>query len=593
LNVVTGAGDRANAAEVAAGRQSAELAFRGARVVDVYTGRIFQADVAVSGSRIAAVGQVDHCIDSSTEILDCRGLFVLPGFVEPHMHIGGSQLTIERLAEVLVPRGTTSISTCLYEPAVIGGLPAVEAQLERAKGTGLDILLSPFHAASLGLGAFGNLGRFGFDDLLALVEREGCVELREWNYAVSKIPIPELHEVYASALRRRRVIGGHLEGLTGPILQASVALGVSSDHETGTPEDAIEKVRLGVNVQIREGSGARDLHALVRAITEHGMDPRCFAFCTDEQELSSLVEDGHIDHKLCLAVGQGVAPVEAVRMATLNPARCLGVEQEYGSVAPGRIASLAMVEDLARFRVVRVVSAGQLSAEAGAYQLKPEVKPYPVDWSRTLRVDRRLAAADFLLDTPDGRLRLRVIGLTPGSLVTDELVESVDVVAGRLDGGAAGLAKIAVVDRHEGGGRSAVGLIRGTGIEGGALAATVNPGMMNLMVLGVDEVDMALAANRVVELGGGIAVACGGSIAAEVALPLFGILSEAPVVQTATSCRAIARAIEGKLGSPVDGLLTGAGFACLAVSIPRLKICDRGLVRVSRDSQEAASLVVD
>lgn len=574
--------ERLHAAAVAAGEQPADLVLLGGRVVEVHTGRLLRMDVAIAGTRIAAVGNVSHCIGATTEAIDCSGRYVAPGFVEPHLHIGGSQLSIERLAEVLLPRGTVAVGTCFYEPAVIAGPEAVEQLLAHAEGTGLDVLLSPFHAAALGLGQFGNLGRFGVGDLLRLLDHPACVELREWNWYVSKIPLPELQQAWALALERGITVGGHLEGLTGPALQASVALGVRSDHETGRAEEAVEKARAGVTVQIREGSGARDLAALVPAITEHGADPRCFAFSTDEQELASLVRDGHIDHKLRLAVAQGVAPVDALRMATLTAAASLGVDRDYGAVAPGRYASLVVLDDLSSFRVSTVLARGRVVTEAAR-----ESRPYPAAWRDTVRVDRTLTAEDFLLAV-DTSAPLRVIGITPGSLLTDELIEDVELDGGRLVG--SDLAKLAVHDRHEGGTRGSVGLVRGLGIEAGALAATVNPGMMNLMAVGVSEEDMALAANRVVELGGGIVVARGGEIRAEVALPLFGILSEAPAAEVAAACTAIDEAIARDLGSPVDGLLTTVGFACLTVSIPQLKICDRGLVRVRRDDHELVGL---
>jgi adenine deaminase len=576
---------RLDAADVAAGKRPADLVLRGGRVVEVHTGRILRLDVAVAGSRIAAVGDVSHCLGPGTTTLDCSGRFVLPGFVEPHLHVGGSQLAIEGLAGVLLEHGTVAVGTCFYEPAVIAGADAVEELLGRAAETQLDVLLSPFHAAALGLGAFGNLGRFGLDDLLRLVAHPACVELREWNWHVAQIPLAELQEVWRAALERRVTLGGHLEGLTGPVLQASVALGAQSDHETGTAEEALEKVQAGVIVQMREGSGARDLANLVTAITERGADPRCFAFSTDEQELSSLVTDGHIDHKLRLAVAAGVPPVEAVRMATLNAAASLGVQRDYGAVAPGRVASLAVVEDLATFRVTTCVARGAVVGEVAS------PRPYPAAWRDTVRVERTFDAGDFALRVDDGTAPVRVIGVTDGSLLTEERVETLDVDGGRLDPRPAGIAKIAVFDRHEGGSRGAVGLIRGTGVEAGAFATTVNPGMMNLLVVGADDDDMAVAANRVVELGGGIVVVRDGEVRAEVALPLFGILSDAPAHEVAAACVAVERAVGDELGSRVRGVLTLVGFACLAVSIPALKICDRGLVRVARDSQEAVELL--
>jgi adenine deaminase len=586
------AAERRRAADVAAGAAGADVVFRGGRVVDVFSGRIRRADVAVAGTRIAAVGDVSACTGPETEAVDCDSLFVLPGFVEPHLHVGGSQVAIERLAEVLVPRGTVAVSTCFYEPAFIAGLDAALALLERAQGTGLDILLSPFHAAALGIGQFGNLDRFDFDDLERLLLHDACVELREWNYWVDKIPVPAIERIYERALERGRTLGGHLEGLPPELVQASAALGVRNDHETGTVGEALERVRAGVTVQVREGSGARDLVPVLAAITEEGADTRWFSFSTDEQELSSLVEDGHIDHKLRLAVAEGVPPIDAVRMATLNSAVSLGVDDDYGAVAPGRYASLAVVEDLASFDVRLVASRGRVLARDGKYIEHIDAAEYPESWRTTVKVDRGLQPEDFRLRLATGQATVRVIGITPGSLVTEELVEAVSVREGRLES-ADGLAKIAVVDRYDGGRQSMCGLVRGLGVRRGAIAATVNPGMMNLMVVGADDADMVVAANRVVELGGGIAVAGGGRIAAEVALPIFGILSDEPLERTAASCVAIERAIAAELGSPVTGLLTSAGFACLAVSIPRLKICAAGLVRVSRNGHEPVSLELD
>jgi adenine deaminase len=567
------AASRTAAAAVAMGEAPADLVLRNGRFVDVYTGRIMDADVAIAGDRIASVGDVRNTVGDSTRELDCAGQYVLPGFVEPHLHIGSSQLSIERLAEVLVPRGTVAMSTCFYEPAIVTGVSAVEDLVDRSVGTGLDVLLSPFVGA-LGQGDLG-ASKTTVEDLRRLVAHERCVELREWNFQNSQLP--GMRELWEDALRQKVVIGGHLEGLRGDILQACAALGVCSDHETATAEEAFEKARSGVIVQAREGSAARDLVQIVRAITELGADASCFAFSTDEQELESLVGDGHMDHKMRLAVREGIAPIDAVRMATLGGARSLGVERNYGAVAAGRIASLVLVEDLAQFRVRRVIAQGRLAGEDYAYLLEPSTATYPDEWSRTVHLQGRLSADDFALRASG---LLRVIGITPGSLITAELREQIDDDA-RL-GGDSGLAKIAVADRHEASGRIAVGLMRGLDIAHGAVATTINPGMANLMVLGTDDEAMALAANRVAELNGGIVVARDGGVRAEVALPIFGMLSHEPLEQTVKACLAVADSIREDLGCPHDGMLSCAGFACLPVAIPDLKICDRGLVSVDR-----------
>jgi adenine deaminase len=589
----TSARARLRAAEVAAGTEPADLVLIGGRVVDVHTGRVFSGDVAVGGPLIVAVGNVEHCIGGNTQVVDCSGLYIVPGFIDTHIHIGGSQLTVEGLAEVMVPHGTAGLCTDFYEPAIIGGLTAALQLLERAEGTGLEIFLSAFHASALGMGMFGNLNRFTVEDLHTLMQHPACAEIREWSDAAVQIPIPGLREVYEGAVDRRVVVGGHLEGLRGREVQASAALGVMSDHETVGAEEAFEKVRAGIQLQIREGSGARDLGPVVKAITELGADPESFSLCTDEQELDSLVIDGHLDHKLRMVVANGVPPIQAVRMATLNAARYLNRERDYGAVAPGRVASLVALEDLASFQVRLTVSGGQLSSQDGRYLLAHDRRPYPDEWRRTVAVAAPVTAERFLFDPGNGPHRMRVIGVTAGSLITQERIEEVTLTGGRLASPGAALAKIAVIDRHEGGERMGLGLIRGLGIQRGAVAATFNPGAMNLMVMGTTEEDMAVAASRVVEMDGGVAVAEGGQIRADLALPVFGIFSDAPVAEAVDRYTAVTRAMREDLGSSTSGLLTTAGFACLAVVIPSLKICDRGLARVTRTSQEAVSLFVD
>lgn len=585
--------ERRAAALVAAGKEPADRILRGARVLNVHTGRIALADVAIAGPRIAAVGDVAHTKGPRTEILDMTGSYLVPGFIDSHIHLGGSQLVIQRLAEVLVPHGTAAVCTDFYELGTIGGIEAVLTELDAARGTGVDILLSPFVAAVLGIGSFGNLERFSYDDLETLLAHDDCVELREWNCWASWLPLEGQQRVYETALRLGRTVGGHLEGLGGPNLQASVALGVRSEHEAVSVAQALERRELGVTVQIRGGSAARDFDDLVPAIVAHGSDPSGFAFCTDEQELASIAEDGHIDRLVRRSVASGISPVDAVRMATLNAARGIGIDADYGSISPGRIASIVAVDDLAAFRITRVVSRGELAAEDGRYLLHPDPVSHPEEARQSVVIDDPLQLEDFLVDRPDGAASARVIGVTPGKLATDELVEEVELAGGRLVG-AEGLAKIAVIDRHLGGQERMVGFIRGLGVQRGAVAATVNPGMMNLMVVGVAEEDMLLAAQTVAGLGGGMAVAVDGRVVAQVALPIRGIVSDAPSDEVIAACTAVEHAIRDEMGSDFVGLISAAGFACLAVSIPSLKITSRGLARVSRsDPAETVELFLE
>ena len=588
---MTETAERRLAADVAIGKRSADLVLLNGRYVEVNTGRIESGDIAIAGRRIAAIGDVSQCMGDSTSIVDCTGLIMVPGLINPHIHVGGSQLSIERLAEVLVPAGTAAICTDFYEPATIAGIGTVEESIRRAEGTGLYILLSPFHATALGIGEFGNLGRFSLDDLLALANHERAIGIREWNYGADQIPLSQISDFYRIAIERRLAIEGHLEGLSGPPLQASIALGVMSDHETVTATDASSLIKLGITVQLREGSGAKDLAEVVKTITEEGYDPRNFSLATDEQELHSLARDGYMDHKVRLAVEHGVAPIDAIRMATLTAAQSLGVQRDFGSLAPGKVASVAAVDSLGSFRVRLMVSEGVLSARDGSYLIEKAIEPYPAEWYDTVDVKGPLRSTDFQFDHQLRRAEVRVIGINPGSLVTEELIETVDFVD-RHPVNPSDLATVAVIDRHSGSGEKGIGLVRGFGMAGGAIATTINPGVMNLLVLGVDSTSMATAANRVTELGGGIVAARGGEVLAEVSTPLFGIFSDRPSTEVIREAVDVADAIRNQLGVSYDGLITSIGFAALAVIIPSLKICDKGLVRVARDNQEAVDFVV-
>lgn len=568
------------ASSVAQGARPADLVLQGGRVVDVFNQRIFAADIAVAGDRIALIGDVESAIGTETQVIDCSGRTLIPGLIEPHFHIGGSQLAVERLAEILVRHGTTALSTCFYEVAIISGVESVEAQLERLEGSGLDVLLAPF-VASLGQGDLGS-SRSSFEDVRRLLANPRTVELREWNVASHS---PALREIYLTATASGSVIGGHLEGLSGAQLQASVALGCRTDHEVSYAHEALEKIANGLIVQIRQGTGARDLEEVTRAITEFGASARNFSLTADQQELWSLQRDGHLDDKLRRVVAEGVSPVDAVTMATINSARSLGIDDRFGALAPGYFASIVAVDDLRNFTVEKVISRGRLVVDGGEYLLDSTPEPYPAEETDTIRVARPLTAEDFVYDVGgDGEHDVRVIGVTPGSLLTEELQETVTFTGG-IPETPEGLNMIAVFDRHQASGRVGLGLIRGIGVRDGAFAATPTPGQVNPMVVGTNRRDMEVAANRLIELKGGIIVVKGGEIVAEVALPVYGLLNTRPVAETARDASDVARSLAEDLGCPDPDVITNAAFATIPRSIPAFKVCDYGLVRVFREGE--------
>jgi adenine deaminase len=583
-------------ANVALGREPADLIVKGGRLVEVHTGAVVEADVAIKGKRIAAVGDVAHLAGEGTQLHDVSGAFLTPGFIDCHMHAGESQLGMTELARLLLSRGTAAIGTCFYEAGTLAGYAGIEYFLREARETPLKVFLSPFISCYRGLGPWGNPGRFSGEDLLRLLELPECIEVREWNVNAEQAADAHIDRFIDAARRQRKLIAGHLEGLGGDALNASVALGVSSDHEALTADEAIAKARLGVRIQIRQGSYGWDLDTVIRAVTERGADSRMFMFCTDGVEAHELANRGHIDHIVRMAVSAGVPAVTAVQMATLNAADYFQVGDDLGSLAPGRYAHVNVIPDLSSFEIRDVIADGRPVVRGGDYVGELPDPSYPASFRETMHVGRELSPSDFAISaqgSSSGPAEVRVIGVHEGSVRTDELFERLQPGDGQLHADPErDLAKLCVIDRHEASGRIGRGFVRGLGIRRGAIATSMSPALMNLMVVGVDDRDMAVCANRVQQLAGGIAAAVNGEVVAEVPLPILGIASDASAAELLEWMRRFEEARARELGSHFSGFLTTSGFTMMTVSLPGLRLSDRGPVIVRRDGQEAVELVV-
>lgn len=576
--------NREELVDVARGEAPADLVIKNGRLVNVSSGEIYPAGVAVRGVRIAAIGDVDYSMGPGTEVIDAEGRYLCPGLIDGHIHVGGSQFSMTEFARAVVPHGTTVIATDFYEIGVVAGLKAIRFALDELKATPVKVLLNipPHHF--LGHGPLGNTNAISADDLFELLGWPECTGLAEWNVLVASVPVPGVREITEAAWVRKKMLGGHFGQVSAQLANATAALGIYSEHEATSAAEALDRLRLGVHIQAREGSAGRDLRHVVRAITEHKADPRHFSFATDEQEADSLVLDGHVDHKIRTAIRCGVAPMTAIQMATMNAAEYFRVSDDMGSIGPGKIADIVLVDDLAEFNITQVIANGAVVARDGRYVGELKAPAYPDYFFNTIKIARKVVPEDFLVEAPassDGIAKVRVIGVTEGSLVTEERHLDLPVRDGQVfaDPGR-DVMKIAVLDRHEASGRIGRAFVQGFRIKAGAMGSSFNPGQMNLMVAGTNDRDMSLVANRIVELGGGYVVARDGKILGELPLPLLGLFADEPVEDVVRRLQMINEAIESALGTDFPGLHTSVAFVCLAVSIPTLKVCDRGLADV-------------
>jgi adenine deaminase len=559
--------DLARRLAVARGDQPADLVIKGGRVLSVFTGELLEADVALSGEHVAAVGAGYD----GREEFDARELILLPGFIDGHMHIESTKLMVDEFARAVLPWGTTTVVIDPHEIANVFGLDGVRALLRAAEPIPLDYFVnvsscvpaSPFESNGATVEA-DDIARFLQEEPNAL----GVAEMMDFAGVVAGSP-EALAKIEAAYRAGDRHIDGHAPGLSGRALNAYLAAGVRSDHECTTYQEALEKRRLGMWIMIREGSAARNLEALLPLVLEYG--PGNCLLCTDDREPNELLAEGHINDVMRKAVALGCPSYHAVLMATLFAARYHRLHR-HGAVAPGYVADVVAVEDLERFRPTRVWKRGRLVAADGRAVGIPKVSA--PDWMRGSVKVRRAMPEDFAMRA-DGRVR--VIGVEAGQIVTRALVAE----PARRNGLAVAdpsrdLAKIAVIERHRRTGRMGLGFVSGFGLQRGALASTHAHDAHNVVVVGVDEADMAAAVNRLAEIGGGQVAVANGSVLGEVPCPIGGLLSDRPAEEVAGAVSRMeeaSRALGVKLPAPFMAM----SFLALSV-VPELKITDRGLV---------------
>jgi len=540
---------------VARGDEPADLVVRGGRVLSVFTREWLEADVAVADGSIAGLGDYE-----GRETIDATGRYVVPGFVDAHLHLESSKLLVDEFARLVLPLGTTAVVADPHEIANVLGTDGVHWLLDACQGLPLDVY---FMASScVPASAFESPRRpLLAGDLEGLLRRTrviGLAEMMNFPGVIRGDP----WELAKLRLDGATHVDGHAPGVLGKALNAYAAAGIRSDHEAYTIEEGRQRLRAGMWLLIREASGARNLCELIPLVQEFG--PHRMAFCTDDREPEHIADEGHVNSMVRQAVELGTAPEDALVMATLNPATWHGLD-EHGAIAPGYAADLVLLPDLERFEPELVLKRGQRLGEIE----RPEVP----EWVKhTVRV-QHVAAGDFALGELDGPVR--VIGIVPGQIVTEALIEDPPVPDPERD-----IAKIAVVERHLGTGRIGLGLVRGFGLRRGALASTIAHDAHNIVVVGVDDDDMARAVARLTELGGGEVVVEDLGVRAELPLPIAGLLSDAPlatVLEQSRSCVEATRRLGCELAAPFQLM----SFLALSV-IPSLKITDRGLVDVDR-----------
>lgn len=559
---------------VARGDAPADLVLTGGQLVNVFSGEIYPAEVAVLGDRIAGVSPQPGTY-SGRQTLDLGGEYIAPGFMDAHVHIESSMLLPAEYANAVLPHGTTGVVTDPHEIANVYGLDGIRFMLQASEGLPLRVfvmLSSCVPATNMETSG----ARLGVEDLTTLVGENRVLGIAEMmNYPGVAAGTDDMVGKALLGHGRRMRVDGHAPLVGGTLLQAYAAAGVASDHESVSAEEALQKLRAGMQVLIREGSTARNLDALLPLVNT--ANSRFCSWATDDKQPDDLETQGHIDHNIRQAVKQGLDPVVAIQMATINTARHYGLN-DMGGIAPGYRADIVTFSDMSNLHVSRTFAGGRLVAEAGrmieplANRVAPPTKGLlpPV-----------LSEASFRI-AATGK-EARVIVALPDQIVTREASLEVRVANGwACADPERDILKLAVIERHSGTGNIGLGFVQGFHLNAGALASSVAHDSHNVVVVGTNDRDMLVAAQAVIEMSGGLSAARDGEVLAKLPLPVAGLMSDQPLAPVRDALLELLRHAE-ELGCPLSNPYMAMAFLALPV-IPALKLTDKGLVDVHKFS---------
>ncbi|HUP26842.1 MAG TPA: adenine deaminase [Chloroflexia bacterium] len=565
------AGDLQRLLQVARGEAQADMVLTGGQLVNVLSGEIYPAEVAICGDRIAGVSVVPGQYQGH-ETMDLGGDYIAPGLIDAHVHIESSLLLPVEYANAVLPCGTTAVISDPHEIANVHGLNGIRFMLKASEGLALRVfvmLSSCVPATDMETSG----ACLTAADLVSLVGEPRVLGVAEMmNYPGVICGAPDMVEKALMGHERGIPVDGHAPLVRGQSLQAYIAAGITSDHESVGPDEALEKLRSGLQVLIREGSTAKNLDALLPIV--NGRTARFCSFATDDKQPADLEKEGHIDHIIRRAVAAGLDPVLAIQMATVNTARHYGL-RDMGAVAPGCFADLITFADLEDLRVTRTFASGRMVAENGKL-LERQTNSTLLPPNRI--VTPGLSKESFAIKA-EGK-SARVILARPEQIVTGSAIEDVVSIGGYVVASPdRDLLKIAVVERHAGTGNVGVGLLRGFGLKRGAMASSVAHDSHNVVVVGTSDEDMLLAVSTVVGMSGGICAVESGGVLAALPLPVAGLMSDAPLDRVRDGMDRLLDAARS-LGCQLDNPYMAMAFLALPV-IPELKITDKGLVDVS------------
>lgn len=584
--------------DVATGRQAADTLIKNGRWVNVHSGEIIpNIDIAISCGRFAYVGpDGSHTVGPETQIIEANDRYMVPGLCDAHMHVESGMVTVTEFARAVIPHGTTSMFIDPHEIGNVLGMEGVRLMHDEATGLPISIFVQMPSCVPSAPGLENAGAELGVDDVSEAMKWPNIIGLGEvMNFPGVANNDPKMQGEIAATVNAGKTVGGHYASPDlGLPFHGYVAGGPADDHEGTRVEDAIARVRQGMRSMLRLGSAWYDVAPQIKAVTEHGLDPRYFILCTDDSHSGTLVNDGHMNRVVRHAIAQGLKPITAIQMATLNTAEHFGLERELGSITPGRRADLILTSDLVQLPIEEVIAQGELVARQGKLAIDIPPTKYPDSAKNTVHLGKTIQAEDFRIEAPENagqEVLARVIGVIENQAPTRALQVRMPVTSGMVQmNPQQDVCQIALIERHRGTGAVVNALVSGFGYNTPcAIASTVAHDAHHMIVVGTNHEDMALSANRLGEVGGGVTLFAGGKELAMVELSIAGLMSDERAEVVAAKAQQLVLAME-RCGCQLNNAYMQHSLLALVV-IPELRISDTGLVDVTTFS--TTSLFVD
>lgn len=564
----------------AMGLTKSDLVIKNVNLINVNTAEILNnIDIAIVKGRIALVGNAEHTIGDKTQVIDGTGLYASPGFIDTHIHVESSMLTVKEYARCVVPHGTTTIFMDPHEIANVLGMNGVNLMIDDSKNIPLRVYTAMPSCVPAAPGFEDTGGEITPEDIEKAIDMDEVAGLGEMmNFPGVTYSNDTVHQELQAVLKSNKVITGHYSiPETGKGLNSYISAGISSCHESVRKEDALAKMRLGMYAQMREGSAWHDVKETVRSITETNIDTRFAVLVSDDTHPDTLLSLGHLDHIVRRAIEEGVDPITAIQMVTINAAECFEMRRDLGSISPGKWADILLISDIEKIQIEKVIFNGELVSEKNNLIVDIPKSNFPDYSKNTIKLNKTIEPEDFKIYSDKDNETVRVMEIEEAKVGTKhkELTLPVknNVICNDLD---QDICKVIVIERHNKTGSMGKGFVKGFGFNYGAVASTVAHDCHNLLIVGTNDEDMALAGNTLAECGGGMVAVKNGKVIALNPLPIAGLITDEPAEIVANRVHEIEKAWK-ELGCNLVSPFMTMALLSLAV-LPELRLTNKGLV---------------